>query len=142
MYKTFLSKYMSGVPSTGNFKSTASRKKCTFLNMPAKLTFKELTFLYWEIIAACNVSQNAAFPQVFFCHTLRTAPKKISSFSASHYVPFKFMHAFIHKQKMQIFDPKDLHNGCQMMSYAYVEKDLNENEHLSLTFKLNYLTTH
>ena len=135
MSKTFLSKYMSGVPSTGYFKSIASHKKCIFLNMPAKLTFKELTFLHWEIIAACNVSQNAAFPQVFFCHTLRTALRRISSFSGSHSVPFKFMHAFIHKQKMQIFDPKDLHNGCQMMSYAYVEKDINENEHFSLNFK-------
>ena len=26
----------------------------------------------------------------------------------------------------------DITNGCQMMSYSHVEKDLNKNEHLNL----------
>ena len=39
---------------------------------------------------------------------------------------------------MQIFDPitlgnaADTANGCQMMSYSRVEKNLNRNEHLNL----------
>ena len=39
---------------------------------------------------------------------------------------------------MQIFDPiarinaADSTNGCQMMSYSHVEKDLNTNEHSNL----------
>ena len=39
---------------------------------------------------------------------------------------------------MQILDPvargnaADTTNGCQMMSYSHVEKDLNRNEHLNL----------
>ena len=35
----------------------------------------------WKIIAACNVSNNAPFPQVFFCHILTTEPKDFWSFS-------------------------------------------------------------
>ena len=39
---------------------------------------------------------------------------------------------------MQIFNstsrskPVDIANGCQMMSYSHVEKDLNKKEHLNL----------
>ena len=47
------------------------------------------------------------------------------------------------KWKKQIFDPlgrgntADTVNGCQMMSYFYVEKDLNSNEHLNLGLEYN-----
>ena len=43
---------------------------------------------------------------------------------------------------MQIFDPiargnaADTSNGCQMISYSHVEKDLNRNEHLNLNTTL------
>ena len=39
---------------------------------------------------------------------------------------------------MQIFDPipcgnaADITNGCQMMSYSHLEKDLNTNENLEI----------
>ena len=42
---------------------------------------------------------------------------------------------------MQIFYPiargkaADTTNGCQMMSYSHVEKDLNKYEHLNLNLK-------
>ena len=42
---------------------------------------------------------------------------------------------------MQNFDPiahgntADTANGCQMISYSHVEKDLNRNEDLNLNFK-------
>ena len=50
------------------------------------------------------------------------------------------MHTFYRytKRKVQIFNPiaygkaADTTNGCQMMSYSHVEKDLNRNEHLNL----------
>ena len=44
---------------------------------------------------------------------------------------------------MEIFDPvphgnaADTANGCQMMSYSRIEKDLNRNEHLKLNIGLN-----
>ena len=44
---------------------------------------------------------------------------------------------------MQIFDPvacgnaANTANGCQMMSYFHVEKDLNRNEHLNLNLEQN-----
>ena len=60
----------------------------------------------WKIIAVCNVSKIAALPQVFFCHTLRTAPKNFQSFSTFFQsistnlsVPFKCMYAFIYQMK-------------------------------------------
>ena len=49
--------------------------------MSAKLTFKELAILLKtqgnlrKIIAACNVSKNAASLQVLFCHILKTVPE-------------------------------------------------------------------
>ena len=59
-----------------------------------------------KIIAACNASNNAALPQIFLCHILRTVSKDIPSFSMflqviaiSHYLPFKFLHAFIDLMK-------------------------------------------
>ena len=42
---------------------------------------------------------------------------------------------------MEIFDPiacvnvAAIANGCQMMSYSHVEKDLNSNEHLNLNLE-------
>ena len=44
---------------------------------------------------------------------------------------------------MQIFDPipcgnaADITNGCQMMSYSHLEKDLNTNENLKLKRLIN-----
>ena len=46
----------------------------------SKAFLEELTFLCREIIAACNVSKNAALPQVYFCHTLRTISKEFDHF--------------------------------------------------------------
>ena len=45
-----------------------------------KAFLEELTFLCREIIAACNVSKNAALPQVYFCHTLGTVSKEFDPF--------------------------------------------------------------
>ena len=42
---------------------------------------------------------------------------------------------------MQIFDPiargntADTANGCQVMRYSYVKKELNRNEHLNLNLE-------
>ena len=41
-----------------------------------KTFFEELTFFCRETVAVCNVSKNAAPPQIFFCHTLRTVAKE------------------------------------------------------------------
>ena len=55
--------------------------------MSVKLTLEELAILLKmqgnlrKIIAACNVSKNAASLQVLFCHILRTVSKDFRSFS-------------------------------------------------------------
>ena len=104
----------------------------------------------WKTIKASNASKNAALPQVFFSHILRTVLKDFQSFSkffqsisTIHSVSFKFMSASNRctKWKMYIFNSKargntaDTANGCQMMSYYHVKKDLNRNECLNLNLE-------
>ena len=118
--------------------------KNVYFWMSAKLTLKELAILLKmqgnlrKIIAACNVSKNAASLEVLFCHILRTIPKDFRSFSkffqsisrtsysdphfpafghflrsTSHSVPFKFICVFERytKWKMQVFNPIALGNA-------------------------------
>ena len=55
-----------------------------------------------KTITVCNVSKNAALPQVLFHHVLKAAPADFGSFSkffqsisTSHSIPFNFLHALI-----------------------------------------------
>ena len=63
-----------------------------------KAFLEELTFLCREIIAACNVSKNAALPQVYFCHTLRIVSKEFDPFQR----PFLPVHFFKSLRIIQI----------------------------------------
>ena len=71
-----------------------------------KTFLEELTFLCREIIAACNVSKNTAFPQAFFCHILKEFPNNSDPLQR-HFLPFHFNKSLciipIHARK--IFDP-------------------------------------
>ena len=65
--------------------------------------------------------------------------------STSNSVPFTFMRAFniCNQWKMHIFDPiargdtAETANGCQVMRYYHLKKDLNRNEHLNLNLEQN-----
>ena len=98
------------IASTYYFKPIASGKKAYFWIFLQSFFWKtsalKMQGSLWKSISAYNVSKNAALPHVSFCHNLRIAPKNFWSFSkffqsisASHSVPFKFMHAFIHQIK-------------------------------------------
>ena len=89
-------------------------------------------------IAACNISKNATSTGIFlpFFYPFQSFFSPL--IQQVTLVPFKFMHAFIHQMKMQIFDPIargniDTTSACQMMSYSHI--DLNNNEHLNLNLE-------
>ena len=128
------------VPSTDYFKFIASHKKYRFLkclqNLSWKIRVNKMQGNFWKIIAACNVSKNAALLQVFFCHVLRTVPKDYRSYSrffpsisTCHSVVFKFIHPFFINQMRDAdfrtnrsCNAADTANGCQIMSYSHIKK--------------------
>ena len=116
-----------------------------------KTFLEKITFLRKEIIAVCNVSKNAALPQVFFCHTLGTVPQDFRSFSKTlSSIPLQQVTLY-HLNLCMLYTPNkrcrfttqqlvamlhaDTTYAFQTMSYANVEKDINRNEHLNLNLQ-------
>ena len=94
----------------------------------------------WKIIAPCNISKTAAFPQVFFCHIsilFKLFPVHFSKSVWYHSNSCMFLYT---KWKMIVdhiaCGNVDTTSGCQMMSYYHV--DLNRNETLNLILKMKH----
>ena len=90
---------------TDCFKIIASQKNAYFWICLQNFSWKINFWETFEKLLQSNVSKKA-LSQVFFCNILKTVPKDFrffskffQSFSTSHSVPFKFMHAFIHQLK-------------------------------------------
>ena len=89
----------------------------------------------YKIIAACNVSKNAALPQVFSAIFIPFSKFLQSISQVTLYHTNSCMLLYI-KLEMQILNlvvcgnADDTANVCQMMSFSRVEEDLNKNEHL------------
>ena len=86
-------------------------------------------------IAACNISNNAALLQMFFCHFSILFKVFSVHFNKSLWFHSNSCMFLYTKWKMQIFNPiaygnVDTASDSQMISYFHVH--LNRNEHLNL----------